>query len=180
MNNVLARLTSKAVVILIGMIGLVFLGVVSRTSVSGNAGATQLPSQGVLGRGDNFVFTNASLKGTYGGVLNCTLVAGPVTGQCAVSYLYTADGTGNITNTNATVNINGQTFFDIDFPGTYAVSASGRVSMTVTPINGPLAGLPLPISSVVTETQGVQITELRGVDTAPGLVSTRVEKRIRK
>jgi hypothetical protein len=180
MNNVLARLTSKTVVILIGVIGLVFLGVASGTSVSGTPGATQYQSQDVFGRSDHFVFTNASLKGTYGGVLSCTLIGGPVTGPCAVSYLYTADGNGNITNTNATVNINGQAFFDIDFPGTYTVSANGRVSMTVTPINGPLVGVPLPVSSVVTETQGAQITELRGVDTAPGLVSTRVEKRIRK
>jgi hypothetical protein len=137
--------------------------------------------QGPLSGSDNFVFTNASLKGIYAGVLDCTLVAGPVTGPCAVSYLYTADGNGNITDTNATVNINGQSFFNINFPGTYTVSTNGRVTSNVTPTNGPLTGVPLSNSNVVTETSGGQITELRGVGTSPpGIVSTIVEKRIRK
>jgi hypothetical protein len=167
--------------VLAAVIGVASL-LTSHAIVTGN-GSNSSPAprpQELFNGSGNFTFTNASLKGTYAGVLDCTLVAGPAPVPCAVSYLYTADGAGNITNTDATVNINGQTSFNINFPGTYTVQTNGRVSMTVTPTNGPLTGFPLPVSSVVTETQGVQITELRGVDTAPGLVSTRVEKRIRK
>ena len=180
MNRMQTRLTRKAVMILLGVAGLVFLGAAARMGVTGSAGAASAQPQSIIGVSDNFIFTKASLKGTYAGVLNCTLVAGPAAGPCAVSYLYTADGNGNITDTDATVNINGQTFFNIQFPGSYTVGTNGRVSLNLVPINGPLTGVPLPVSNVVTETQGGQITELRGVDTAPGLVSTRVEKRIRK
>lgn len=181
MNRMSRKVSIKVMLVLAVGIGPVMLLLHSQAIIPGFAGGTPYAApQGPFNSSDNFIFTNASLKGTYAGVLDCTLVTGPAPAPCAVSYLYTADGNGNITNTNATVNINGQTSFNIEFPGIYTVSTSGRVSMTVTPINGPLTGFPLPVSSVVTETLGGQITELRGVDTAPGLVSTRVEKRIRK
>ena len=178
MNRTSSKFSSRTMVILMAVIGFAVLLLNARAIVSGsNATAAQSP----FTSSDNFIFTNASLKGTYAGVLSCRLVAGPVTGPCAVSYLYTADGNGNITNTDATVNINGQSFPNINFPGSYTVSTSGKVSVTVTPINGPLTGVPLAYSNVVTETSGGQITEMRGIGTLPlGAVSTVVEKRIRK
>jgi hypothetical protein len=182
MNRASGKVSIKVLFILAAVVGLPALLLNSRTIMTGIAGnfAPAASAQGPFNNSDNFIFTNASLKGTYAGVLDCTLVTGPVPAPCAVSYLYTADGSGNITNTNATVNINGQTTLDVEFPGTYTISTSGRISMVVTPINGPLTGVPLSVSSVVTETQAGQITELRGADTSPGIVSTRVEKRIRK
>jgi hypothetical protein len=182
MNNTSRKIFGRTLVSLMAVIALTGWLLNHQVIVNGsgyNTGSTAQP-QSNLNAGDNLNFTNAGLKGTYAGVLSGTLVAGPVTGPTAVSYLYTADGNGNITDTDATVNINGQTFFNINFPGTYTVQANGRVSITVTPINGPLTGVPLLASSVVTETSGGKITELRGIDTTPGLVSTRVEKRIGK
>jgi hypothetical protein len=182
MNRTSRRVSTKVMLTLVTVIGLAGLLLSSRAILPGIAGNSTPAAkpQGPFNNSDNFIFTNASLKGTYAGVLDCTLVIGPTPAPCAVSYLYTADGNGNINNTNATVNINGQTTLNVEFPGTYTVNTSGRISMVVTPINGPLTGVPLSVSSVVTETQGGQITELRGVDTSPGIVSTRVEKRIRK
>lgn len=178
MNRLPRTYSTGAVIAIAALICATVVLLTSQSIVSGREASAN--PQSPFGVNDNFIFTNSSLKGTYAGVLDCTLVAGPTPAPCAVSYLYTADGNGNIINADATVNINGQTSFNINFPGTYTVETSGRVNMTIVPTNGPLAGFPMPISSVITETQGGQITELRGVDTAPGLVSTRVEKRIRK
>ncbi len=183
MNRISKSFSIRTMIVLAAVIGVAALLLTSQAIVKGSGGnATPIAQpQEPFSNNDNFAFTNASLKGTYAAVLDCTLVAGPITGPCAVSYLYTADGNGNITDTDATVNINGQTFFNIKFPGTYTVGTNGRVALNVTPINGPLTGVLLSYSSVVTETSGGQITELRGVGTAPaGLVSTTVEKRIRK
>lgn len=180
MNRLQRSLSIKAMIAMAIVIGVAALLLHSQTTVRGKDASPDAQQKYHFSNDNYFILDNASLKGTYAGVLDCTLVTGPTPVPCAVSYLYTADGNGNLTNSDATVNINGQTFFNINFPGTYTVKTNGRVSMTIIPTNGPLAGFPMPISSVVTETQGGQITELRGVDTAPGLVSTRVEKRIRK
>jgi hypothetical protein len=124
-----------------------------------------------------FIFTNASLKGTYAGVLSGTLVGTPpVPG--AVAFYFTADGNGNVTNTNATVNINGQIFDNIQFPGTYKVNVDGTIDYRVVPINGPLKDIPITARGVVTETDGGRITEYRDVYTGPSIVATSVMKRI--
>ncbi|MGE0132543.1 MAG: hypothetical protein AB7U82_31045 [Blastocatellales bacterium] len=182
MNRITKSFSTRAMIAPAILIGMAVLLLSYQTIVKGKGGDSSpaAQSQDYFNNGDNFIFTNASLKGVYAGVLDCTLAAGPVTGPCAVSYLYTADGNGNITTTDATVNNNGQSFLNINFPGTYTVSVNGRVTMNVTPINGPLTGVPLSFNSVVTETSGGQITELRGVLTTPGIVATGVEKRIRK
>lgn len=178
MQRTARKSTVTTMITLLALLGLASLGLRYQASVKGSGGKVQ--PQGLFGSGDHFIFTNGSLKGTYAGVLTGTAVGGPLAGPNAVSYVYTADGNGNVTNADATVNINGQSFPNINFPGTYTVSTNGTVSMTVIPTNGPLTGIPLSISHVVTETSNGQITELRGVGTTPGIVATNVDKRIRR
>ncbi len=170
------KTTATTLLTLLALFALASLGLNYRSLASLAAAA-----QGPFSNTENFIFTNASLKGTYAGVLDCSLLAGPVTGRCIISYLYTADGNGNTTNTDATINLNGTGFTDVNFPGTYTVQTNGRVVINATPTNGPFVGVPLTFSNVVTETSSGQITEMRGVGTSPpGVMATTIEKRIRR
>lgn len=179
MHRITRPLAFKALVLLFALIGLASLGLGLQTVLKTTVNAAQ--PQSPFGASEHFIFTNASLKGTYAGVIDCSLLAGPVTGRCVISYLYTADGNGNITDTDATINLNGATFTGVNFPGTYTVQTNGRVILNATPINGPFTGAPLSFSNVVTETNAGLITELHGVGISPpGSMATNVEKRIRK
>ena len=175
------RLGMKAMLITVNCAGLLALGLAFTNSKDGGGGVIPAArAQGPLLSHDHFNLSNASLKGTYAGVLDGSIVGGPVAGPTAVSYVYTADGNGNITDAAATVNVGGQTFEGVNFAGTYAVLPNGMISIRVVPCNGPLAGVPLTDSSVATETEGGRITEVRGVHTTPGIVATTIEKRIRR
>lgn len=148
------------------------LGLFSRSSVV--SAQNNNPSL----RFEHYTLTNASLKGTYAGVLSGTLFGGPAPVPTAVSYVQKADGNGNITNGKATVNINGQVFPNVDFAGTYTVNVDGTITAAIIPSNGPVAGVTLLINGVATEIEEGRIVEHRDVYHT-GIVATSVVKRLR-
>ena len=71
--------TSIGLMMIVALAGLL-LSFQAIVKGSGNETASAAQSQNNLNLGDHFIFSNSSLKGTYAGVLDCTLVAGPAAG----------------------------------------------------------------------------------------------------